>query len=236
MVSGEQLIFDFFRTINTNFDFENFLVGSKNLEVFSVLKSWSSGRGSKIIYLWGESSVGKTHLLHSALKMVSERSIYIPLKEVEGLEPSLFSGLAEVGVLALDDVDSISGKIEFEESLFNLFNLVVSNGARLILSAKDHPYRQGFVLKDLISRLNSHSVYKLWKLADLEKEKALGMIATRMGIKADDLVWAYILRKSRRDMASLVDLLKDLDEYSLKHNRLLTVPFVRDFLNSDDFK
>ena len=137
MVSGEQLIFDFFRTINTNFDFENFLVGSKNLEVFSVLKSWSSGRGSKIIYLWGESSVGKTHLLHSALKMVSERSIYIPLKEVEGLEPSLFSGLAEVGVLALDDVDSISGKIEFEESLFNLFNLVVSNGARLILSAKD---------------------------------------------------------------------------------------------------
>ena len=86
MVSGEQLIFDFFRTINTNFDFENFLVGSKNLEVFSVLKSWSSGRGSKIIYLWGESSVGKTHLLHSALKMIGERSIYIPLKEVEGLE------------------------------------------------------------------------------------------------------------------------------------------------------
>ena len=236
MISGEQLIFDFFRTKNTNFDFDNFLVGSKNLEVFSVLKSWSSGRGSKIIYLWGESSVGKTHLIHSALKMIGERSIYIPLKEVEGLEPSSFDGLAEVGVLALDDVDSISGKIEFEESLFNLFNLVVSNGARLLLSAKDHPYRQGFVLKDLISRLNSHSVYKLWKLADLEKVQAIEMIATRMGMKADDPVWAYILRKSRRDMASLVDLLKDLDEYSLKHNRLLTVPFVRDFFNSDDFK
>ena len=54
--------------------------------------------------------------------MIGERSIYIPLREVEGLEPSLFSGLAEVGVLALDDVDSITGKIEFEESLFNLFN------------------------------------------------------------------------------------------------------------------
>ena len=69
------------------------------------------------LYVWGESSVGKTHLLHSALKIVKERSIYIPLKEVKGLEPSSFDGLAEVGVLALDDVDSISGKIDFEESL-----------------------------------------------------------------------------------------------------------------------
>ena len=172
------------------------------------MKSWSSGRGSKIIYVWGESSVGKTSLT-TLSPQNGKRAVNLhSLERSEGLEPSLFSGLAEVGVLALDDVDSISGKIEFEESLFNLFNSVVSNGARLILSAKDHPYRQGFVLKDLISRLNSHSVYKLWKLADLEKEKALGMIATRMGIKADDLVWAYILRKSRRDMASLVDLLK----------------------------
>jgi len=233
---GDQLIFDFFGTANTNFDFENFLVGSKNLEVFSVLKSWSSGRGSKIIYVWGESSVGKTHLLHSALKMIGDRSIYIPLKEVEGLQPSSFNGLAEVGVLALDDVDSISGKMDFEESLFNLFNLVVSNGARLLLSAKDHPYRQGFVLKDLISRFNSHSVYKVWQLTDHEKVKALGMIAARMGVKADDLVWTYILRKSRRDMASLVALLESLDEYSLKHNRALTIPFVREFFNSDAFK
>ena len=235
MSSGEQLIFDFFRTINSNFDFENFMVGSKNLEVLSVLKSWSSGRGSKIIYVWGESSVGKTHLLHSALKMIRERSIYISLKEVEGLEPSSFNGLAEVGVLALDDVDSIAGKMDFERSLFNLFNLVASNGARLLMSAKNHPYRQGFALKDLISRLNSHSVYKVWQLGDQEKEQALGMIAARMGMKADDPVWTYILRKNRRDMASLVALLEGLDEYSLKHNRVLTVPFVRDFFNSDAF-
>ena len=235
MNSGEQLTFEFFRTINSNFDFENFLVGSKNLEVFSVLKSWSSDSGSKIVYVWGESSVGKTHLLHSALKIVKERSIYIPLKEVKGLEPSSFNGLAEVGVLALDDVDSISGKIDFEESLFNLFNSVVSNGARLLLAAKDHPYRQGYALKDLMSRFNSHSVYKVWQLADHEKVQALGMIAARMDIKANDHVWAYLLRKSRRDMASLVALLKSLDEYSLKHNRVLTVPFVREFFKSDGF-
>ena len=69
----------------------------------------------------------------------------------------------------------------------------------MILSAKDHPYRRmACIERPLISHLNSHSVYKLWKLADLEKEKAIGMIAARMGIKADDLVWAYILRKSRR--------------------------------------
>ena len=232
MISSEQLIFDFFRTSNVDFDFENFLVGSKNSEVFSILKAWSSGREDKVLYVWGESSVGKTHLLQSALKTIEQRSIYIPLKKIKNLEPSSLDGLAEVGVMALDDVDSLAGKADFEESLFNLFNSVVSKGARLLLSATNHPSRQGFVLKDLISRLNSHSVYKVWQLTDHEKIQALALMAERKGITADGTVWAYVLRKSRRDMTSLVFLLKNLDEHSLRHNRVLTIPFVREFFNS----
>ena len=79
-----------------------------------------------------------------------------------------------------------------------------------------------------MSRFNSHSVYKVWQLADHEKGQALGMIGTH-GHKGRRSCVGYLLRKSRRDMASLVALLKSLDEHSLKHNRVLTVPLFENF-------
>jgi len=231
MFSNEQLVFDFFKYSETEFNFENFFATKKNLELVSLLQSWASASGSGIIYIWGEPSVGKTHLIHSSLKNIKSRSIYIPLKDFRDLEPDVFDNLANVGVLALDDIGLLAGRSDFEESLFRLFNAVVSKQARLLLSGRDHPLRQGFVLKDLISRLNSHSVYKVCELLDHEKITALALIASQKGMTADRTVWDYVLKRSRRDMSSLVELLKELDEFSLMNKRSLTIPLVKSFIS-----
>ena len=230
MQLGEQLTFDFFKS--SDFDFDGFFSTERNLEIVSVMKSWAAGSGSGVVYLWGESSVGKTHLLQSALKCCNKRSIYVPLKEVPKLNPESFENLEQVGILALDDVGVLAGRQNYEEALFRLFNAVVSKGARLLLSGRNHPLRQGFSLKDLTSRLCSHLVYKVWQLPDGEKKAALELLAKRRGIKVDRTVWDFILKRSKRDMGSLVALLNELDEYSFTHMRRLTIPLVKNFLNS----
>lgn len=230
MRSGEQLTFDFFK--NLDFDFDGFFSTERNSEIVSVLKSWAIGKGSSVVYLWGETSVGKTHLLQSSLKSCNRRSIYIPLKEVLKLDPKSFENLEQVGVLAVDDVGVLAGRQNYEEALFRLFNAVVSRGGRLLLSAENHPLRQGFRMKDLTSRLCSHLVYKVWQLPDGEKTAALELLAERRGIKVDRSVWDFILKRSKRDMRSLVELLDELDEYSLTKMRRLTIPLVKHFVAS----
>jgi len=233
MRPGEQLTFDFFKT--SNFDFDRFFATQRNSEIVSVLKSWAIGEGSSVVYLWGEPSVGKTHLLQSSLKSCNERSIYIPLKAVPKLDPRSFENLEQVGILAIDDVGVLAGRRSYEESLFRLFNAVVSKGARLLLSSENHPLRQGFRMKDLTSRLCSHLVYKVWQLPDGEKKAALELLAERRGIKVDRAVWDFILKRSRRDMGSLVELLDELDDYSLTKMRRLTIPLVKNFMASKGY-
>ena len=229
---SRQLTFDFF--VNSHYDFDSYFAVNQNIEVVTTLKSWAAREGTGIVYLWGDSSVGKTHLLQASLNSLVGRSIYIPIKEMaDKIEPSSFEGLENVGVLALDDVEFLAGKKPYEEALFKLFNSVLSKKARLLLSGRKHPSRQGFIIEDLVSRLGSHLVYQVRQLSDSEKVEALTLLAQRRGINVEKHVWDFILSRSKRDMSSLVYLLEQLDEFSLTRMRRVTIPIVKEFFRTN---
>ena len=72
-------------------------------------------------------------------------------------------------------------------------------------------------------------------MPDGEKKAALELLAERRGIKVDRAVWDFILKRSRRDMGSLVELLDELDDYSLTKMRRLTIPLVKNFMASKGY-
>jgi DnaA family protein len=62
--------------------------------------------------------------------------------------------------------------------------------------------------------------------------EALQLRARHRGLKLPPETASYLIKRSRRDMASLYELLDQLDMESLRAKRRLTIPFVRDVLES----
>ena len=57
---------------------DSFVVGS-NFEAFNIVKELSEGRGPQIVYLFGESGTGKTHLL-TTLENLGRQFLFLTLK------------------------------------------------------------------------------------------------------------------------------------------------------------
>jgi DnaA family protein len=88
------------------------------------------------------------------------------------------------------------------------------------------------VLRDLASRLNAGLAYKLRELDEVQKTQFLIDAAEHRGLKLEYTVVEFIMRTFKRDMHSLSVVLNLLDSASLQYGRALTIPFVREILNS----
>ncbi len=216
-----------------NFDFKDFIEG-QNGETVATLENWLGEFDPSSFYLWGGRGTGKTHLLQSAVRKTNgtgSRAIYLPLKSVGSNLQSVIEDLEEMDFVALDDVETFYG-IEAEKSLFNLYNWVKEAGGKILFSSSIKPGSVESALPDLASRFNSGLVYKLHELDESEKVKFLIRVAEYRGLKLERSVVDFIMRTYKRDLVSLSIILNLLDSASLQYSRALTIPFVREILNS----
>ena len=155
------------------------------------------------------------------------RAMYVPLRELIALGEQVLDGLDQIDLIALDDIDMGAGSAAWERHLFNLYNAIEAAGRRLLWSSGAAP---AFALPDLNSRLDASLTYQLHDLADADKARVLRARAQQRGLVLPEPVVEFILRRERRDLATLAALLDELDQSSLQTGRALTVPFVREVL------
>jgi DnaA-homolog protein len=232
--TAAQLTLDLFAA--TRYEFDDFQAHG-NAETCRALTTWSKGGGARVIYLWGSTGTGKTHLLHSAVREVSRhggRAIYLPLAELVEAGPAVIDGLESVDWIALDDVDSCTANSAWENKLFHLYNALAAGETRLLWASRRSPASGLFGLNDLASRLSASLVYQLRELDDGDKADVLQRRAAARGLELPGTVVAFLMRYARRDLASLMATLDELDQASLRDGRALTVPFVRTVLDAGD--
>ena len=213
--------------------FASFL-DSGNETLVATLKSAADGRYSQGCWLWGAPATGKTHLLQAVCDRAGDRSIYLPMGTLSAAGPGILEGLGDREVVCIDDVDRIAGSDAWELALFNLFNDLDLNDGQLVVSADAAPRECGFELADLASRMTRLPVFQLQALDEGRLAAALQLRAGHRGLELPDETAAFLLKRSRRDMASLYELLDKLDLEALRAKRRLTVPFVRSVLRGDD--
>ncbi len=189
--------------------FAGFVTG-RNDELVAKLKDVAAGRVAEtVIYLWGERGSGRSHLLGATLRAAEDPS----------------------RLTIADDVDSLDP--EAQVALFNRINEIREAPAALrgtLLAAGSAPPAQLALRDDLKSRLAWGLVYQVRTLTDPEKAGYLRDEAARRGLAISGEVVAYLLTHVRRDLPSLVGILRHLDEYSLSRQRPLTLPLVREAL------
>lgn len=193
-----------------------------------------SYHGERFLYLWGETGVGKSHLLQGCCHTVghnNEAAIYLPLALLKEWGPDSIEGLEEQTLIAIDDIDIIAGDKAWEEALFHLYNRVRDNGKTILLiAAKQAPASIALQLADLRSRLASGLIIQVNELDDESKIRVLREQAQKRGFELSHSVALFLLNRCARNMHALYQILDQLDTASLAAQRKITVPFVKTVL------
>jgi DnaA family protein len=203
-----------------------------NEALVATLRDIAIGADTYGCWVWGPPATGKTHLLQAACDAAGDRSIYLPLSLLATSSHEILDGLENRALICIDDIDRVAGNALWEEALFALCNQSLDSGATLVVSGAAAPRECGIRLADLQSRLARLPVFQTQPLAEDERILALQLRSRHRGLELPDEAANYLLRRSRRDMTSLYDLLDKLDREALRAKRRLTVPFVRDVLEN----
>jgi DnaA family protein len=89
------------------------------------------------------------------------------------------------------------------------------------------------IREDLRTRLGWGLIYQVQGLSDEDKLDALERSAQAKGIGLAQGVLPYLITHYRRDMRSLMDMLGQLDHYSLETKRPITLHLLRELLQRE---
>ena len=211
--------------------FETFLAAG-NEPVVDYLRSLTGAAPGQGAWIWGAPATGKSHLLQATCERFGDRAAFLPLAELAAAGPAMLEGLDSRQLVCIDDVDRVAGNAAWERGLFVLCNGLIEAGHHLVVSAAAAPRESGIVLADLRSRLQRLATFHIQGLDEASRMEALQLRAGHRGLELPADTARFLMARSRRDMRSLYELLDKLDLEALRAQRKLTIPFVRDVLQS----
>jgi len=216
-----------------NQTFNDFFAGN-NQEIISHLQNSVAGNGELQIFLWGQSGLGKSHLLQACCHLahsLKRSSFYLDLSTKNLPDPDILMGVDALDVVCLDNIEYIAGNKNWEMAVFNFFNRHRDSNHTLIISACCLPNELAIQLPDLKTRLNWGLTLKMQPLTNNDRITALIFKANQMGFEISPQVGLFLLTHYDRDLSALWHLLAQLDQASLAAKCKLTIPFLKKILN-----
>lgn len=214
--------------------FDNFLPAA-NGEALAAVRELVAGR-QPFVYVCGEPGSGRSHLLEAAIHAKAAAGLpvfYLNLAGPDLPPPAILDGIGDlVALVCLDGVDAVAGDAAWEQAVFHIFNAIRSAGGALMVSAGAVPGAVGWQLPDLASRMASGLVVRLVVPSDEQRLAILAFRAARRGLELSPETGRYLLARVNRRLDELVGLLDRLDREALTHQRRLSIPFVRQVLQS----
>ncbi len=153
--------------LNPKYTFETFVIGSSNRfpHAAAVAVAESPGKAYNPLLIYGDSGLGKTHLLHAVGHYVRSlfRGIkvrYVSSEEFtnefinavkDGRTEAFQRRYREVDVLLIDDIQFLEGKTQTQEEFFHTFNALHNANKQIVLTSDRAPKR----LEALEDRLRS---------------------------------------------------------------------------------
>ncbi len=139
------------------YTFERFVVGSTNRFAYTAAKKVAEEPGGAYnpLFIYGQSGLGKTHLLHAIANQVRHnhpgyRILYVQSEDfVNELIGNLRRGIDMQGfrdkyrlvdLFLMDDVQFIAGKDSSEEELFHTFNTLYEQKKQIVFTSDRPPH------------------------------------------------------------------------------------------------
>lgn len=154
-----------FRTspINKSFTFDSFVAGSGSKFVYAAAKAVAENPGNTFnpLFIYGESGLGKTHLMHAIANHIAAR---YPEKKVlyttsENFLNDLIDSIAQkngakfryhyrnVDVLMIDDIQFLKARTQLQEEFFHTFNELSAQNKQVVITS-DRPPKEIATLEE----------------------------------------------------------------------------------------
>lgn len=165
--------------VNTKLTFDNFVVGSFNREASqaSLLIARNPGKTFNPLFIYSNSGLGKTHLLHSVGNYIIKEGNpnakilyitandfveeYIKYVRAERDHQSLKDFFAGVDVLLFDDVQFLADKVKTEEMFFYIYSRMINDGKQIVITSDKQPNELRNLEERLVTRFNQGLVVKI---------------------------------------------------------------------------
>ena len=212
--------------LHPDYTFDNFVVGPSNrlAHASCVAVSHSPGNTYNPLFLYGNSGLGKTHLLHAVCYEASQKfdGTVIQFLSCEGfvnkfiraIETGNLSGFQSqfrtVDMLVIDDVQFLREREQSQEEFFHTFNALYNNGKQIILSADSPPGKIPSLEERLISRFNWGLVARIDPPSYETRVAIVQKKAHLRGLNISDEIAVYVARKVHANIRELEGALTTL--------------------------
>ncbi len=234
--------------LNPHYTFETFIEGDCNRLARSAGLSIAVNPGGTAynpLYIFGESGLGKTHVVHAIGMEIKQRHpelqvLYVPMNKFQSQyttavinkEVNDFIHFYQaIDVLIIDDIQELSGNKEStQNAFFNIFNHLQLSGKQLIMTSDKRPVE----LKDINDRLLTRF---RWGLAtellppDTEtKVKIIKNKAERLGADIPDDVVDFFAENINANVREIEGALSALVANATFLGKKITISLAKEIL------
>ena len=250
--------------LNPKYTFDSFIVGESNKFAYMAAVSVAENPGKTYnpLFLYGNSGLGKTHLMHAIGNFIIQNSnkkvLYVTSdrfmldffnickKDDTGTNFNYVNSFKNkyrgVDVLIIDDIQFLSSATQTQQEFFNTFNNLYDDNKQIIISSDRSPDD----LKKLEDRLRTRFNWGLsvniyppdYKMrVEILEKKIMGQNMT--GMINDDVI-AYIANNCDSDVRQLEGALTRIIAYATMFNVTeislnLAIEALKDYLSKSSF-
>lgn len=239
--------------ITPDFTFENFVVGKSNEFAHAVAISVANRpapvepnimKRSNPLYIYGNSGVGKTHLMLAIKNRIAELFPDLVMEFIRGeeflnlyIESTQNHSMAEfrerfrtVDVLFMDDIHFLAGKDSTQEEFFNTFNELYNSNKQIVVTS-DRPPKEIKALEERIrTRLEGGM---LVSISPPDYETRVGIVrnkAQQLEVPLRDDISYFIAEQVKMNTRQLEGIVKKLKAFIDIRKNEITVSVVQNFI------
>ena len=251
---------NFESNLNKKYTFDNFIVGNSNKFAHAAALAVAENPGSMYnpLFLYGNSGLGKTHLMHAIGNYIEEHSNKKVLYITSETFVNEFVEIARkkedkndfdninlfkkkyrfVDVLMVDDIQFLARKVESQKEFFHTFNSLYGESKQIIISSDRSPTDLKILEERLQTRFNWGLPVNIYppdyelKLAILRKK----IVGEAINTEIPEQVIEYMASNLGTDIRQLEGSVNRLVAYSTMMGREinldLAVEALKDYINA----